>query len=352
MRRPPPSSRGCSDPAASSACCGTCGTTRVSWVADAGRTSSAARTRRRMVAERHQTSRTRFGTEAIREFVHDVERRPAPRTMAVDAEGLPTWCRRTRYVRLSPRRRRAGTPRSASCSPPTPDRPGARPSSCRTVTAAYRAVRTGRLRSPRWPGQVFFSNTSRRPCRVRSGSVHGHGRRLGDDDRRETAGGDDRRDLADLGDDARRRSRRPGRRTRRARRTAAPRRCSCRSPSAARRTRPCAAGRRARRARRGRSRCPGRARRRGTRPRPTTTSKFVDGAEVDDDARAAVERVRRQRVDDAVGADLLGVVHEHRHAGARAGLDDHVRHVGRSSARAWSASRAAPRAPSSRARRR
>ena len=45
------------------------------------------------------------------------------------------------------------------------------------------------------------------------------------------------------------------------------------------------------------------------------------GAEVDDDRRAAVEIERRDRVGDAIGADLLRVVVEDRHAGLDAGLD-------------------------------
>ena len=47
----------------------------------------------------------------------------------------------------------------------------------------------------------------------------------------------------------------------------------------------------------------------------------VRGAEVDDDRRAAVEVVCRDGVGDAVGADLLRVVVEDRHAGADAGLE-------------------------------
>ena len=50
-------------------------------------------------------------------------------------------------------------------------------------------------------------------------------------------------------------------------------------------------------------------------------------AEVDDHARAAVQVDRGHRVDDAVGADLLGVVGEDRHAGPDARLDDDRRHV-------------------------
>ena len=47
----------------------------------------------------------------------------------------------------------------------------------------------------------------------------------------------------------------------------------------------------------------------------------VRGPEVDDDRRPAVEVVGRDRVGDAVGTDLLGVVVEDRHAGADAGLE-------------------------------
>ncbi len=46
------------------------------------------------------------------------------------------------------------------------------------------------------------------------------------------------------------------------------------------------------------------------------------GAEVDDDRRAAVEVEGGDRVGDAVGADLLRVVVEDRHAGLHARLDD------------------------------
>ena len=60
--------------------------------------------------------------------------------------------------------------------------------------------------------------------------------------------------------------------------------------------------------------------------------------------------MRGERVDDAVGADLLGVVGEHRHAGAHAGLDDDRRARRRSSGGTSRASRAAPTAPWSRAR--
>ncbi len=45
-------------------------------------------------------------------------------------------------------------------------------------------------------------------------------------------------------------------------------------------------------------------------------------AEVDDDRRAAVEVVGGDGVGDAVGADLLRVLVEDRHAGLDAGLDD------------------------------
>ena len=47
----------------------------------------------------------------------------------------------------------------------------------------------------------------------------------------------------------------------------------------------------------------------------------VGGAEVDDDRRAAVEVVRADRVGDAVGADVVRLVVEDRHAGAHAGLE-------------------------------
>src|SRR4051812_29531549 len=50
--------------------------------------------------------------------------------------------------------------------------------------------------------------------------------------------------------------------------------------------------------------------------------------EVDDDRRPAVQGVRRQSVDDAVRADLAGVVVEDRDAGADSRLDDDGRHVG------------------------
>ena len=49
--------------------------------------------------------------------------------------------------------------------------------------------------------------------------------------------------------------------------------------------------------------------------------------EVDHHARAVEQVHGRERVDDAVGPDLLGVVHQHRHAGPDAGLDDDGRHV-------------------------
>ena len=49
--------------------------------------------------------------------------------------------------------------------------------------------------------------------------------------------------------------------------------------------------------------------------------------EVDDDRRAAVQLDGRDRVDDAVGADLLGVVHEDRHARLDARLDEDRRDV-------------------------
>ena len=68
--------------------------------------------------------------------------------------------------------------------------------------------------------------------------------------------------------------------------------------------------------------------------------------EIDDDRRAAVQRVRRERVDDAVGTDFLRVVVEHRHAGTNAGLDDDQWHCSRTSARTSRASRATPTAPS------
>src|SRR2546422_1289437 len=44
--------------------------------------------------------------------------------------------------------------------------------------------------------------------------------------------------------------------------------------------------------------------------------------EIDDDARSAQPIVRGDRVDDAVGADLLRGVVEDRHSGANAGLDE------------------------------
>ena len=47
-------------------------------------------------------------------------------------------------------------------------------------------------------------------------------------------------------------------------------------------------------------------------PLSETTSKFVAGAEVHDDRRPAVPRERRERVHDAVGADLARVVGEDR----------------------------------------
>ena len=48
------------------------------------------------------------------------------------------------------------------------------------------------------------------------------------------------------------------------------------------------------------------------------------GAEVDDDARAAIERERRQGVRDAIGTNFLRIVREHGYAGPRPRLDDHV----------------------------
>ena len=65
------------------------------------------------------------------------------------------------------------------------------------------------------------------------------------------------------------RRRRPGRRSRTGCRTATPRPCCGRSPTAAGPARPAAAGRRAHPAPRPRSRCPVRSRRRGTHPWPT-----------------------------------------------------------------------------------
>lgn len=50
-------------------------------------------------------------------------------------------------------------------------------------------------------------------------------------------------------------------------------------------------------------------------------------AEVDDDGGPPVELDRRHRVDDAVGADLLGVVHEDRDAGLDAGFHEDGGHV-------------------------
>jgi hypothetical protein len=50
-------------------------------------------------------------------------------------------------------------------------------------------------------------------------------------------------------------------------------------------------------------------------------------AEVDDDARGAVQVHGGQRVDDPVGADLLRVVHQHRHPGLDPRLDDEGRDV-------------------------
>ena len=144
---------------------------------------------------------------------------------------------------------------------------------------------------------------------------------------------------------------RPGWRPRTPSRTAAPRRCSSRSPCAAAAARPCAAGHRGDRAPRARSRCQGRSRRRRTGPRrsPRRTSSRCRRSR-----RRSPGRRRRwhggERVDDPVGADLARVVHQDRDAGADTGLDHDAGHVAEVPRRACRATRAAPPAPWSRPR--
>ena len=99
--------------------------------------------------------------------------------------------------------------------------------------------------------------------------MHGETPAIVDQQRRQMAGGNDGDVLGRLLP-ARRSSAppgpRPGPRRRRPFRSAVPRRCSSRSPSAGGRARPCAAAHRGGRAPRGRSRCRARSRRRRTGP--------------------------------------------------------------------------------------
>ena len=182
------------------------------------------------------------------------------------------------------------------------------------------------------------------------GSWRGEGAALLDHDRGEAAGGDHlhrrRARYAELVDHPGHDARRPGWRSRRRPRTAAPRRCSWRSPCAGRSSstlRSCAPRRPSASSEMS---MPGAIAPPTYSPRALTTSKVVAVPKSTTIAGAAVEGGRGERVDDPVGADLAGVVHQYGHAGAHPRLDDDARHVAEVVARASRATRAAPRARS------
>ena len=175
--------------------------------------------------------------------------------------------------------------------------------------------------------------------------MHGEAPTLVEHQRREISGRDDG-DVGGLRRRAPRSSgrqfRRPGWRRRRPFPTAGPRRCCGQSPSAAVAIRPSAIGRRAAPVPRAISRYPVIWRRRCTGPGIHHVESRRRTPEVDDHGGAAVSRRGREGVHDPVGADLAGVVGQHRDAGADPGLDDHARQRRRSVRRASSATPAAP----------